>query len=377
MRKRSFAVVAMMLLCTACAGEHSAATESFVLHESSTLQGNTYGSIALTQDDVFYFDELEPENLNYLELFRTSDEDKGVPLCSLPDCTHDTSSCNAVFEHPSDVFCAGDAVYVIAEKQRMNGPMLYRLDADGSERTELGRLAEQTESEARFGYQLLGYTEQELYVRIGGGETDRPARLFQTSYQDDTRLEEVTIPRPEDVSAESEVQIADAQIQGSDLYVAVNWTESGVTTGVLVRMEMATGASEIVWTTEQELTSFAVDGQKVWMLCGTDLITGDMKTGQTTVKQADWCSDRRVRYTGEELLLIPMDMSWIATRADANVGEVWVSDLNGVIQKTVSVVQDDLPEGDVTALGYRDGRLYCRQGEVLTEVEIPEVKNAQ
>ena len=128
-RKRSSAVVIVMLLCTACAGEHSAATESFVLHESSTLQGNTYGSIALTQDDVFYFDELEPENLNYLELFRTTDEDKGAPLCSLPDCTHDTSSCNAVFEHPSDVFCAGDAVYVIAEKQRMNGPMLYRLDA--------------------------------------------------------------------------------------------------------------------------------------------------------------------------------------------------------------------------------------------------------
>ena len=72
--------------------------------------------------------------------------------------------------------------------------------------------------------------------------------------------------------------------------------------------------------------------------------------------------------------MIPMDMSWIATRADANVGEVWVSDLNGVIQKTVSVVQDDLPEGDVTVLGYRDGRLYCRQGEVFTEVEIPEVK---
>lgn len=377
MRKRSFAIVAMMLLCTACAGERSTAPESFVLHESSTLQENIYGGIALTQDDVFYFDELEPVNLNYLELFRASGEDEGAPLCSLPDCTHDTSSCNAVFEHPSDVFCAGDAVYVIAEKQRMNGPMLYRLNADGSERTELGRLAEQTESEARFGYQLLGYTEQELYVRIGGGETDRPARLFQTSYQDDTRLEEVTIPRPEDVSAESDVQIADAQIQGSDLYVAVNWTESGVTTGVLVRMEMATGASEIVWTTEQELTSFALDGQKVWMLCGTDLITGDMKTGQTTVKQADWCSDRRVRYTGEELLLIPMDMSWIATRADANVGEVWVSDLNGVIQKTVSVVQDDLPEGDVTVLGYRDGRLYCRQGEVFTEVEIPEVKNAQ
>ena len=63
--------------------------------------------------------------------------------------------------------------------------------------------------------------------------------------------------------------------------------------------------------------------------------------------------------------------------ADANVGEVWVSDLNGVIQKMVSVVRDDLPEGDVTVLGYRDGRLYCRQGEVLTEVEIPEVKNAQ
>ena len=376
MRKRSFAIVAMMLLCTACAGERSAA-ESFVLQESSTLQGNTYGGIALTQDDVFYFDELEPVNLNYLELFRASGEDESVPLCSLPDCTHDTSSCNAVFEHPSDVFCVGDAVYVIAEKQRMNGPMLYRLDADGSERTELGRLAEQSESEVRFGYQLLGYTEQELYVMIGGGEMDRPARLFRTSYQDDTRLEEVTIPRPEDVSAESDVQIADAQIQGSDLYVAVNWTEAGVTTGALVRMEMATGVPEIVWTTEQELTSFALDGQKVWMLCGTDLITGDTKTGQTTVKQADWCSDRRVRYTGEELLLIPMDMSWIATRADANVGEVWVSDLNGVIQKTVSVVQDDLPEGDVTALGYRDGRLYCRQGEVLTEVEIPEVKNAQ
>ncbi|MDY3727729.1 MAG: hypothetical protein SO015_06185, partial [Wujia sp.] len=170
MRKRSFAIVAMMLLCTACAGERSTAPESFVLHESSTLQGNTYDGIALTQDDVFYFDELEPVNLNYLELFRASGEDEGAPLCSLPDCTHDTSSCNAVFEHPSDVFCAGDAVYVIAEKQRMNGPMLYRLDADGSERMELGRLAEQSESEARFGYQLLGYTEQELYVRIGGGE---------------------------------------------------------------------------------------------------------------------------------------------------------------------------------------------------------------
>lgn len=377
MRKRSFAIVAMMLLCTACAGERSAATESFVLHESSTLQENIYGGIALTQDDVFYFDELEPVNLNYLELFRASGEDKGVPLCSLPDCTHDTSSCNAVFEHPSDVFCAGDAVYVIAEKQRMNGPTLYRLDADGSERTELGRLSEQSESEARFGYQLLGYTEQELYVRIGGGETDRPARLFRTSHQEDTRLEEVTLPRPDGVSAESEVQITDAQMESSDLYVAVNWTESGVTTGALVRMEMATGVPEIVWRTEQELTSFALDGQKVWMLCGTDLITGDTKTGQTTVKQADWCSDRRVRYTGEELLLIPMDMSWIATRADANVGEVWVSDLDGVIQKTVSVVQDDLPEGDVTVLGYRDGRLYCRQGEVLTEVEIPEVKNAQ
>ena len=376
MRKRGSAVVAMMVLCTACAGERSAA-ESFVLQESSTLQGNTYGGIALTQDEVFYFDELEPVNLNYLELFRTSGEDEGVPLCSLPDCAHNTSSCNAVFEHPSDVFCAGDAVYVIAEKQRMNGPMLYRLNADGSERTELGRLAEQTESEARFGYQLLGYTEQELYVRIDGGETDRPARLFRTSYQENTQLEEVTIPRPEGVSAESEVQIADAQLQSSDLYVAVNWTESGVTTGALVRIEMATGVPEIVWTMEQELTSFALNGQKAWMRCGTDLITGDTKTGQTTVKQVDWCSDRRVRYTGEELLLIPMDMSWIATRADANVGEVWVSDLNGVIQKTVSVVQDDLPEGDVTVLGYRDGRLYCRQGEVLTEVEIPEVKNAQ
>ena len=371
MRKRSFAVVAMMLLCTACAGERSAATESFVLHESSTLQGNTYGSIALTQDDVFYFDELEPMNLNYLELFRTSGEEAGAPLCSLPDCTHNTSSCNAVFEHPSDVFCAGDAVYVIAEKQRMNGPMLYRLNADGSERTELGRLAEQSESEARFGYQLLGYTEQELYVTIGGGETDRPARLFRTSYQEDTTLEEVTIPRPEGVSAESGVQIADAQMQSSDLYVAVNWTESGVTTGALVCIDMATGVPEIVWTMEQELTSFALNGQKVWMLCGTDLITGDTKTGQTTVKQSDWCSDRRIRYTGEELLLIPTDMSWIARQADANVGEVWASDLDGVIQETVSVVQDDLPEGDVTALGYRDGRLYCRQGEVLTEVEIP------
>ena len=72
MRKRSFAIVAMMLLCTACAGERSAATESFVLHESSTLQGNTYGGIALTQDDVFYFDELEPVNLNYLELVQYS-----------------------------------------------------------------------------------------------------------------------------------------------------------------------------------------------------------------------------------------------------------------------------------------------------------------
>lgn len=371
MRKRSFAIVAMMLLCTACAGERSTAPESFVLNESSTLQGNTYGGIALTQDEMFYFDNLEPVNLNYLELFRASGEDEGVPLCSLPDCTHDTSSCNAVFEHPSDVFCAGDAVYVIAEKQRMNGPMLYRLNADGSERTELGRLAEQSESEARFGYQLLGYAEQELYVRIGGGETDRPARLFRASYRENTQLEEVTIPRPEGVSAESEVQIADAQMQSSDLYVAVNWTESGVTTGALVRIEMATGVPEIVWTMEQELTSFALNGQKAWMRCGTDLITGDTKTGQTTVKQVDWCSDRRVRYTGEELLLIPMDMSWIATRADANVGEVWVSDLNGVIQKTVSVVRDDLPEGDVTVLGYRDGRLYCRQGEVLTEVEIP------
>ena len=116
MRKRSSAVVAVMVLCTACAGERSIAPESFVLHESLTLQENIYGGIALTQDEVFYFDELEPENLNYLELFRASGEDKGVPLCSLPDCTHDTSSCNAVFEHPSDVFCAGDAVYVIAEK---------------------------------------------------------------------------------------------------------------------------------------------------------------------------------------------------------------------------------------------------------------------
>lgn len=141
-RWRGLAGCMALLLCTACAGERSAATESFVLQESSTLQGNTYGGIALTQDDVFYFDELEPVNLNYLELFRASGEDEGVPLCSLPDCTHDTSSCNAVFEHPSDVFCAGDAVYVIAEKQRMNGPMLYRLNADGSERTELGRLAE-------------------------------------------------------------------------------------------------------------------------------------------------------------------------------------------------------------------------------------------
>lgn len=101
--------------------------------ESDSYNPWRYTSTVVSADDGYYLATYE-DNLCYYDIA----SNQLVPLCSKPDCEHDTTTCNSYFSGIAlgKIMPYDNKLYIAALDNR-NALVLYQIDKDGENRKEI------------------------------------------------------------------------------------------------------------------------------------------------------------------------------------------------------------------------------------------------
>lgn len=124
-------------------------------------------------DNTVYFVERVPESGQSVAMYADLESGQNGVLCGKAECQHDNPSCNAYIGFQAIGFSAyGGKLYWMAEKvvgEEFKGKYLYCMDADGSNRKELRKIAE-TDSDVLPDGNTYAFFHRGYFV-IGGVRT--------------------------------------------------------------------------------------------------------------------------------------------------------------------------------------------------------------
>lgn len=301
MKNKVHAVIALFLVVclflSACSfgqvsGDSQANTE--IETDGPYMSGKRQGTLSFSlpygykvyeyaENGMYFIQDVEGISYDDPELGRVSGSaifyadygsDTVIKLCSRPDCTHDSFSCNAIFASLDSITVYDNMLYVLCDDGELSLFTLYRMNLDGTDRAKVMdgmELAEIGFHQTSLCTVINGY----LVLTVGNGDSystyycklddsEKKLRLSETSkvflYSDGNQLLDLYPKMDEDTLITTVYQWDPETDQKEELFCNAGYTDgvTGVTRYCSDRCFMLCGGEvrTVAYDTGEQATLF-------------------------------------------------------------------------------------------------------------------------
>lgn len=225
MKRIMIYIFACLVILMAGCGKEKVKTSDSGFNIDTDDQNFSIMKEAVYSNDGFY---VFNQSKNVIE-FVDKKTNKAVPLCSKPNCSHSDSNCDAFFETINGIYVYEGHIYVMAYDRSSNNVCLYRMNMDGSERTEIRKLYNVEDDDKGYSIELIlhrGYGY--LWVRLSDGDvlTKDKAVLYRISLDSDDKTEILSLN-------DYEAFINIVNVEGDNIYISTDhYKKPNISSGI-------------------------------------------------------------------------------------------------------------------------------------------------